>query len=81
MKLQAWCNGYEVVAATSEAEAGEVLRRAGMACDDEDLEGDGWEVLDDAKELRDEDGKLTGETVGQAVAKAGKPMHLWSCEC
>ena len=78
-KLKAWCNGYEVIAAHSEDEAREVLRAMDIY-EPDDLDGDGWNVLRSDMRVRDEDGKPTGETVGDFVARAGKPEHLWSCE-
>ena len=77
--LKAFCNGYETIAATSEDEAREILRGMEMY-DPEDLDGDGWTTLDLAAPMRDEDGKETGETVGDIVRAAGKPGHLWSVE-
>ena len=46
----------------------------------DDWEGDGWRMLDDAAPIRDEDGGETGETFGEAVAMAGKAMHLFCVE-
>ena len=78
-ELRAFGNGYETLAATSEDEAREILRGMEMY-DPEDLDGDGWTTLDLAAPMRDEDGKETGETVGDIVRAAGKPGHLWSVE-
>lgn len=84
--LQAWCNGYEVVAASSEEEARDVLRRGGDggpsagAYSEEDLDGDGWETLPDDKQILDEEGKPIGKTVGDEVKAKGRAGHLWSCE-
>jgi hypothetical protein len=77
--LRCWCNDYEAIAATSEEEAREVLRGMNLY-DEQDLDGEGWSVLPDDLVLRDEDGKPTEETVGDAVRAMGKPGHLWSCE-
>jgi len=80
-RLQAWHNGYEVVAATSEEEAREVLRATGMYEDDNEvLDGDGWSTLDETKPMLDEDGKRIGEIVGDVVRESPEPRHLWSCE-
>lgn len=75
--LRLWNNGYEGVAATSEEEARDVLRAMNIY-EEQDLDGDGWSVVEDEKLLRDEDGTLTTETVGDAVRALGKPGHLWS---
>lgn len=83
-KLQAWWNGYEVVAAHSEEEARDVLHESGKTggpqYDEEDLDGDGWQALNDEHHVKDEDGNDLDETIGDQVRKAGKPSHLWSCE-
>lgn len=76
--LQAWCNSYECVAATSKEEAESIVRAMGTY-EEEDIEGEGWKVLPDDKVICEEDGKPTTETVGMAVAALGKPGPLWSC--
>jgi hypothetical protein len=78
--LKAFFNGYDVVAATNEDEAREQVRQFGFYDDEEDLDGDGWEVLDNAAPVRDEKGKPIGRTVGDEVCDLGKPGYLWSCE-
>lgn len=86
--LQAWCNGYEVIAATSEAEAIDVLlhpRSKGApqydGADEDEVEGDGWQVLAEDKPILEEDGTPSGETVGDALrACNGVPGYLWSID-
>lgn len=77
--LPARSNGYEVVAATSEEHALEVLRGLDWVEKGEE-EGDGLEQLPDTAPMRDEDGTLSGETVGDLVRREGKPGHLWSID-
>ncbi len=82
--LQAWSNGYEVVAAQSEKHARQVLLAAadngGPDYDIEDINGDGWHVLSDDMNMLDEDSKTLDETVGDIVRRKGRPGHLWSIE-
>lgn len=79
-ELRAWCNDYDVVAASSEEEAREVLRGTGMYVEDEEaLDGEGWGTLRNEDLVRDEGGIPTGQTVGDVVKEAGKPAYLWSC--
>lgn len=82
--LQAWFNGYELIAATSAAEAAEILRHPTSEMpdyegDEEMIEGEGWKVMDPGEVVLDEDGP-TDQTFGDAVREAGKPSWLWSCE-
>ena len=77
--LQAWCNDYEVIAARSEEEAREVLRKMNVY-EEQDLDGEGWSVLANERAMRDEDGNLTTETVGDVLGESTEPRHLWSCE-
>lgn len=80
-ELKAWCNGYEVVAAETEAQATEVLRATKMYDGDEEaLEGDGWAVLPNEKMLINEDRTVADESVGDVLAESPEPRHLWSCE-
>jgi hypothetical protein len=85
--LKAWfCKELgDVVAAHSANEAREVLRHSGangLGPTDygDELDESQWVELPDDENLRDEDGKKLGQTVGEAVAELGKPGHLWSCE-
>lgn len=83
--LRAWCNGLEVVAATSKEEAVEILLRGlnGPQYTAEELEDYAeieWHTLDESKVLLDEEGKSTGKTVGELLRENGKPGHLWSIE-
>jgi hypothetical protein len=78
MPMQAWCNDYEVVAARSVEEAREVVRRMN-AYDEEELDGEGWLVLKNDTQLRDESGEMTGETVADVLLGVVEPTPLWSC--
>lgn len=83
MELQAWSNGYEVVAARSEDEArnvcGEWLTANRMDDDEDTIDGDGWRALDPSRVVKDDDGSEVG-TVASIVAEADFPRHLWSVE-
>lgn len=84
VRLRAWSNGYDVVAATSEKQAHELLSLAhvmnGRFEPAVDLDGDGWRALNDDAPVLDADGKPTGETIGAAVLAAGEPKWMWSLE-
>lgn len=77
--LKAWCNGYEVVAASSEEEARSILSALGWY-EPEDVDGEGWKTLGDARKMRGEDGEELAQTVGDVVRESAEPRHLWSCE-
>lgn len=77
--LRAWCNGYEVVGAYDEDDAKAVYREIFGAVDDDEVEGDGWQVMPDDKPVLDEDGAPVSQTVGDVVREQGR-NHLWSCK-
>lgn len=77
--LRAWWSGYDVVAATSEAEARGVITQS-TGLDGEEADGEGWQVLPSDTQLMSERGAPLGETVGDAVSAAGKPSYLWATE-
>ena len=90
-ELRAWCNREigEVVAATSAAEArgllvsGAANGASGVSsyeADDPALDDDEWATLKDDFRYLEEDGSRCVETVGQMVAKLGKPGYLYSLE-
>ena len=89
-ELKAWCNGYEVVAATSEYEARAILLAAPncasptdahpMYRDADEADGDGWYVLANEKRLVDDDGRWSGETIGSVLAARGLQGHMWSLD-
>jgi hypothetical protein len=80
--LNAWSNGYEVVAATSEEEARALLKTwltANRMDDDEDtVDGDGWIKLRPTMMIRDEDDGSASGTVATILAESSEPRHLWS---
>ena len=78
--LQAWCNGYDIVAARNQVEAREVMRqRPCMASySDDKLDGDGWRTLDPKMVVR-EDGADLG-TVASFVAESPEPRWMCSIE-
>jgi uncharacterized small protein (TIGR04563 family) len=84
LAFKAFCNDYEVVAARTEDEARETLRTTCLGYEVEDLDGEGWTILPNEKELRSEEDPRSVETVGSFLAQrlaesGGKPVHLWSC--
>lgn len=76
--LRAWCNGYECIAARSESEAREILR-AMTLYEDQDLDGDGWYVVEDDAVIKNDDGSPS-ETMAEILAESNEPRHLYSCE-
>jgi len=78
-KLQAWCNGYECVAAHSKEEAASIVKALGWYDSDEDIDGDGWTVIPDDKMVHNQDGDPP-ERMGDIVAEKPEARHLYSCE-
>ena len=78
-ELRAWTNGYECVVARCEKEAHDIVAAMGLY-EEEDVDGDGWQMIPNEKHPLDEDGKPEETTYGEIVAAMGKPQHLWSLE-
>lgn len=80
--LNAYTNGYEVVAAHSPEEARAVLKswltERGADDDDDAVEGDGWRKLDPSKTITDDDGE-NPESIAAILDASPEPRHLWSC--
>lgn len=76
-RLQAWCNGYDVVAAHSSQEAESVLVEQ-QKFDPDEVEGDGWEVFPDDKEIADDDGGHF--KIGDVLNESTEPRHLFSMD-
>lgn len=76
--LQAWCNGYECVAARTKDEARTIVKALDLY-EDEDLDGDGWYVIPSDEMLWNDDG-TPGCLFGELLAESDEPRHLYSCE-
>lgn len=85
--LQAWCNGYDVVAALDIDGARGLLsehyKKTEGLTDVEELEdavdGDGIRRLEPTQPVTDDDGTKIG-TVQSILDESPEPRHLWSCD-
>lgn len=83
-ELNAWSNGYEVVAATSEAHAREVLvawmkSENIIATDDDEIDGDGWRPLSLERIVGNDCGDPP-QLLASILAESPEPRHLWSVD-
>lgn len=81
--LNAYTNGYEVVAAHSPEEARAVLKswltERGADDDDDAVEGDGWRRVDPTSRVSGDDGE-DFVSVQSMLDESPEPRHLWGVD-